>query len=244
MAVTAAVPPSVNVHVLALLPPLEHAPDQIASRPLVTLNVIDVPVLNDDEPVLPTFTLIPPGLESTRSPLRPDALTVRVAGCDGGVTVKTAVFVTPSSVAEIVTDVDAETFDVAMVKVALAVPAGMVTLSGTVATALLLLESEISAPPIGAAAVSITVPIALEPPTTAAEFIATADKVGALGVDPCGVNRRVAENGPKTPAASCARTRHHSSRTGRSVSVTVGAVTVGFATKGADIACVSSTCTS
>jgi hypothetical protein len=69
----------VNVQVFTLLPPLEHAPDQIASRPLVTLSVIDVPVLNVAEPVLPTATLIPAGLELTRSPLRPVAVTERVA---------------------------------------------------------------------------------------------------------------------------------------------------------------------
>jgi hypothetical protein len=32
----------VNVQVLALLPPLEQAPDQIASRPLLTLKVIEL----------------------------------------------------------------------------------------------------------------------------------------------------------------------------------------------------------
>ena len=60
-------------------PPLEHAPDQIASRPSVTLSVIDVPALNDADPVVPTDTLMPAGLDSTRSPLRPDAVTVSVA---------------------------------------------------------------------------------------------------------------------------------------------------------------------
>jgi hypothetical protein len=74
-----AVPPSVNVQLLVLLPPLEHAPDQIASRPLVTLKVIDVPVLKDAEPVLPTLTLMPAGFDVTRSPLRPVAVTVSVA---------------------------------------------------------------------------------------------------------------------------------------------------------------------
>jgi len=62
-----------------LFPPLEHAPDQMASRPFNTLKVIDVPVANDAEPLLPTATLIPAGLEVTRSPLRPDAETVNVA---------------------------------------------------------------------------------------------------------------------------------------------------------------------
>ena len=62
-----------------LLPPLEQAPDQIASRPLVTLSVIEVPAAKEAEPVLPTPTLIPAGLEVTRSPLRPVAVTVSVA---------------------------------------------------------------------------------------------------------------------------------------------------------------------
>jgi len=78
-AVTVAVPLSVNVHVFVLLPPLEHAPDQIASRPFETLSVIEVPVANDADPVLPTATLIPAGLDNTCSPLRPLAVTVSAA---------------------------------------------------------------------------------------------------------------------------------------------------------------------
>jgi hypothetical protein len=39
LAVIAADPVIVNVHVLVLLPPLEHAPDHTASRPFVTLSV-------------------------------------------------------------------------------------------------------------------------------------------------------------------------------------------------------------
>lgn len=88
-------PPIVSLHVrghrrvavqrerarLCLFPPLEHAPDQIASRPFVTLSVIDVPTLNDADPVLPTFTLIPAGLDVTRSPLRPVAKLTR--NCPG-----------------------------------------------------------------------------------------------------------------------------------------------------------------
>jgi hypothetical protein len=89
------VPAIVNVQVFVLLPPLEQAPDQMASRPFVTLNVIDVPVLNDAERVVPTLTLMPAGLDVTDSPLRPDAVTVNVAVCDGGVTVNAAVCVTP-----------------------------------------------------------------------------------------------------------------------------------------------------
>ena len=67
------------MHIFALLPPLEQAPDQIASRVLDTLSVTEVPVANVAEPVLPTATLIPAGLELTRSPLLPVAVTVSVA---------------------------------------------------------------------------------------------------------------------------------------------------------------------
>ena len=78
-AVTDAVPVKVNVHVRRLLPPLEQAPDQMASRPFDTLSVIDVPVVKDADPVLPTATLMPAGLEVTRSPFLPVAVTVSVA---------------------------------------------------------------------------------------------------------------------------------------------------------------------
>lgn len=72
-------PFNTKVQLLVLLPPLEQAPDQIASRLLVTRKVIDVPVANEAEPVVPTLTLIPVGVDVTRSPLRPEALTVNVA---------------------------------------------------------------------------------------------------------------------------------------------------------------------
>jgi hypothetical protein len=84
LAVTAAVPAIVNVHVFVLFPPLEHAPDQTASRPFETLSVIEVPVVNDPDPELPTATLMPAGLDVTRSPLLPVALTVSVAVSPGG----------------------------------------------------------------------------------------------------------------------------------------------------------------
>jgi hypothetical protein len=83
LAVTLASPFSVNVHVFVLLLPLEHAPDQTASRPFVTLSVMDVPSAHDAAPVLPTLTLMPAGLDDTVSPLRPVAVTVRVAAARG-----------------------------------------------------------------------------------------------------------------------------------------------------------------
>jgi hypothetical protein len=94
-ALTDAVPVIVNVQVLVLLLPLEQAPDQMASRPFVTLNVIEVLTAKLAEPVVPTDTLMPVGLDVTRSPLRPVALTVNVAPAEAGFTVTVAVRVTP-----------------------------------------------------------------------------------------------------------------------------------------------------
>ena len=78
LAVTAALALAVNVQVFVLLPPLEHAPDHTASRPLETRRVTDVPAANDAEPLLPVVTLMPVGVEAMRSPLRPVAVTVTV----------------------------------------------------------------------------------------------------------------------------------------------------------------------
>ena len=79
LALTEALAFSVNVQLRVLFPPLEDAPDQTTSRPLVALSVILVPTVNDADPVLPTATLMPAGLDVTRSPLRPVAVTVSVA---------------------------------------------------------------------------------------------------------------------------------------------------------------------
>jgi hypothetical protein len=72
-ALTVAFAVGVKRHVFALLPPLEHAPDQTASRPSDTDSVICVPLVNEALPPLPTATLRPDGLEVIRSPLRPEA---------------------------------------------------------------------------------------------------------------------------------------------------------------------------
>ena len=50
LAPTEALPFKVNVQVRLFSPPLEQAPDQIASRPFDTLSVIDVPTLNEALP--------------------------------------------------------------------------------------------------------------------------------------------------------------------------------------------------
>jgi len=84
LALSVAAPFSVNLQLRVLLPPLEHVPDQTALRPLATLSVIDVPVGKLADPLLPTETLMPAGLDVMRSPLRPLAVTVSVADCPWG----------------------------------------------------------------------------------------------------------------------------------------------------------------
>ena len=180
------------MHVRRLLPPLEHAPDQTASRPFETVSVIDVPVVNDADPVLPTATLMPAGLEVTRSPFLPVAVTVNVAvwpgggggGAEAGFTASAAVRVTPPKTAEIVAVVCAVTAVVVTVKFALVVPAATVTLAGTLA-AVELSESVTAAPPAGAAALNATVPVEALPPTTLVGLRETSDSVGP--VDPDGL---------------------------------------------------------
>jgi len=99
--VTDAAADIVNVQVLLLAPPLEQAPDQIASRPFDTLSVTLVPEANDADPLLPVLTLMPAGADVIRSPLRPVAVTVSVTVCGGGgggaggVTVRVAERVVP-----------------------------------------------------------------------------------------------------------------------------------------------------
>ena len=112
------------------------------------------------------------------------------------------------------TGVFAPTAAVLTLKLALLAPAATVTLAGTLATAGLLLESVSTAPPEGAAAVRVAVPVDEVGPATLVGFTDTADKLAAAGAA-CGVKRCVAEKGPNTPAEFCARTRHHKRCAGR-----------------------------
>ena len=77
--------------------------------------------------------------------------------------------------------VDAVTLEVLIEKVALVAPAGTVTLAGTVAE-MLLLARETKASPVGAAEVSVTVPVEAAPPITLAGLRATALAAGAGAV--------------------------------------------------------------
>jgi len=90
---------------------LEQAPDQIALRPLATLNVITEFGWNFATWLVPVATLIPAGLETTRSPLRPPAVTSSevVVGAVTGLSVRVAERVTPPPLTEIVTSVCVET---------------------------------------------------------------------------------------------------------------------------------------
>ncbi len=202
-----------NVHVFVLFPPLEHAPDQIASRPLLTVNVIDAPALNGADPLEPTGTLMPAGFDVTRSPLRPVAETVNVAvpvppPPAAGFTVSVPVRVTPPDAPEMVTVAEVVTGLDVIVNVPLVAPAAMVTLAGTVAALVLLLDNVTTAPPDGAAAASLAVPVAFAlPPVT---LVGEIDSVDSAGVDaaPCTVKLRVDDHAPAVPALFRPRTRH------------------------------------
>jgi hypothetical protein len=76
-----------------------------------------------------------------------------------------------------VAEVDVVTELVVTVKVALLAPAAMLTLAGTVAAAVLLLERVTTAPEDGAAALSVTVPWDVLPPTTLVGFSVREDSV-------------------------------------------------------------------
>lgn len=120
---------------------------------------------------------------------------------------------------------DAVTVRVVTVKVALVAPAGTVTLAGTVAAAALLVDRVTTAPPDGAAAVSVAVPWTAVPPVTLVGFIASAERAGATGV-PWGVTLRTADHEPAVPTALRPRTRHQCWRTASVVAVYCDAVTV------------------
>jgi hypothetical protein len=78
---------------------------------------------------------------------------------DQRVAVRTADLVTPALVPEIVTLLVLRTALVETVKVAVVAPAWTVTLDGTVATLVLLLESWTVTPAEGAALLRVTVPV-------------------------------------------------------------------------------------
>src|SRR5437773_1913670 len=96
-------------------------------------------------------------------------------------TVSVAVWLVPLYEAEMVAGVDVGTAVVLIVKVAVLLPAGTVTLEGTLAAALLL-ESATCAPPAGAGPLSVTVPVDdCVPPVTLVGFNVSEETVGRGG---------------------------------------------------------------
>lgn len=84
----------------------------------------------------------------------------------GVLAVSVAVCETPLYDAVMVGLASAATALVVTVKVALVFPAATVTVAGTVAATVLLLERATTSPPVGAAPVIVTVPVEGEPPVT------------------------------------------------------------------------------
>ena len=80
-----------------------------------------------------------------------------------------------------VTGVDAATALVLTVNVALVAPAATVTLEGTRAVVVLLLESATCAPPEGAGPLSVTVPVEEFPPVTLVGFSEIEERETATG---------------------------------------------------------------
>lgn len=114
--------------------------------------------------------------------LRLDVETVIARIGEGGaVTVSEAVLVTPPATAEMETALVVATAFVWTVKVAVVLPEGTVTLGGTVAVAVLLLERLTTTPPAGAAPLSVTVPLDVPPPRRLVGLSATDVGVGGAG---------------------------------------------------------------
>jgi hypothetical protein len=89
-----------------------------------------------------------------------------------------------------------------------------------------------TAPPVGAAPVSVTVPCAELPPMTVEGLTVRADNVAGPALAACAVNVLVADHGPATPAELTPRTRHHSLRAGSIPAVKVEILTLVFTTNG------------
>ena len=96
---------------------------------------------------------------------------------DGAVTVKGTLRVEPY-VAEMLRAAALATGVVVTVNVAVIAFAATVTFAGTCAAPVLLLDRAITAPPVGAGAVSVTVPVEIVPPTTEAGFTVMEPTVG------------------------------------------------------------------
>src|SRR5579872_101539 len=98
-----------------------------------------------------------------------------------------------------VTAVTVPTAFVVTVNVAVVAPAATVTLAGTCTAVVLLLDKVTLAPPVGAAPLSVTVPVDEAPPVTLAGFTETEDKDGPDDV-PAAFNATMAASQPPVPS--------------------------------------------
>lgn len=113
------------------------------------------------------------------APYMDDGLSVTVESAGGGgVTVRLADVVLPFVVAEIETTVLVATVPAVTVNIADVCPAATVTATGTVATFVLLDDNETTFPPVGAATLSVTVPVTCPPETIEA---GESDRLCTLG---------------------------------------------------------------
>jgi hypothetical protein len=168
-------------------------------------------------------------------PVTVDGATVTaetLAGGGGAVTVSVAVRVVVPCVAVMMTDVEAATALVEMAKLAAVAPPVTVMLPGTEATVAFALERFTTRPPLAAALVSVTVPVAPLPPATLAGLIASADRPGPAGAATA-VKRRAVEKGPAAPAELTPRTRQKSSWAGSPVTVACDTLTLAVKVSGA-----------
>jgi len=172
----------------ALTPRTRHQSRRLGSEPAVNCDAVTVWLTtNGAENVLEssTWRMYDAAPEtSLQSSVTGCAGVDRFAGLrsDGAasrVTVSPAVLATPPRAAVIVTVVEDVTERVVTVNAALVEPATTVTLAGTVATLVLLLESVTTAPPEGAGPLRVTVPCDDTPPVTLVGLRASDDSVPA-----------------------------------------------------------------
>lgn len=90
-----------------------------------------------------------------------------------------ALLVIPARAAVIITTIFRLTDAVVMLKVAVVFPPGTVTIEGTAALPALLLDKLTTNPPVGAGAVSVTVPTEVLPPRTIVGFRERAESAAA-----------------------------------------------------------------
>ena len=112
--------------------------------------------------------------------MKPREVKVGPPGGGWGVTVSEAVCVEPELEAEIVTLVELAVVMVVTWNTAVVDPAAIVTLGGTVATEVLLLDKEKTAPPLGAGALMMISPVEAFPPFTLVGFNVSENEVGEV----------------------------------------------------------------